>query len=1018
MALEKRAISVNFTQGVSTKADKNQIPIGTFLELDNMVFTEVGLLKKRDGNKRLANLPDGSSTLTTTYNSNLVAIGTKIQALVEPTNAWINRGDIDLVNVDTLSLIKNNTNQSMVDTAISGGLVCTTYTDNVPLGTSTRPAFKYAIADLLTGQNVVSPAELTVVAASVSHQARVFSLGQYFVLVYDTYNGSSYSLKYQTININTPGIISTSTTWSTSYTPSGTGSFDGVVANNSLYLSWNGSSGGLKSAYLTSGLTLSSVVGIGSSSSSIVSVTADNSGSTPVIWTTYWNSTSSAGYAVAVNPILNTVLPQTLITTAPSGAILNIASTAYGGVLNAFLGLAYSYTYNASIPTNRIVSVKMWQATGSITAEANVSRSVGLGSKACLIGTTSYFMSVYQSAYQPTYFLLKYDTTGRPIAKIAYGNGGGYYTDGLPSCQVIGSTFYSGYLIKDLVQSVNKNTNVSSSTQNLGIYTQTGINLAKIKFTSAKTSAVETAQNLNLNGGFVWNYDGYTISEQNMFLYPDSVATSVAATSGSMSAQTYFYQATYEWSDNQGNIYRSAPSIPVAAVTTTGSSSVTVFVPTLRLTYKTENPVKIVIYRWSTAQQNYYQVTSLTSPVLNNKDADNIAFLDTKPDDVIIGNNLLYTTGGVVENTSPPAADDMTLFDNRMWLINSENKNQLCFSKQIIENVPVEMSDLFTLFVPPTTSTKITTGPIKCIAPMDDKLIVFKANAIYYFNGTGPDNTGANSQYSQPVLITSTVGCSNPRSIVFSPSGLMFQSDKGIWLLGRDLSTSYIGAPVERYNNIPIVAALALPGTNSIRFDLATGGSLLFDYFVNQWATFSGIKSVSSTLYKNLPTFVNSQGYVFQETPGLYLDDSNPVLMSFKTGWLNLAGLQGYQRLYKIFMLGEYKTPHKFSLGVAYDYDPSRTQFINVTPDNYSAPWGVGSTWGSSSVYGGASQREQWQLNPERQQCQSFQLTFNEYFDASIGVVAGAGLTISGFNLVSGFKAAFPKNLGKTNKKG
>ena len=74
---------------------------------------------------------------------------------------------------------------------------------------------------------------------------------------------------------------------------------------------------------------------------------------------------------------------------------------------------------------------------------------------------------------------------------------------------------------------------------------------------------------------------------------------------------------------------------------------------------------------------------------------------------------------------------------------------------------------------------------------MDDKLIIFKKDAIYYITGTGPDNTGANGTFSDATFITSTVGCANPSSIVLMPNGIMFQSDKGIWLLDRQLGTTY-----------------------------------------------------------------------------------------------------------------------------------------------------------------------------------------------------------------------------------
>src|ERR1700744_6308618 len=170
------------------------------------------------------------------------------------------------------------------------------------------------------------------------------------------------------------------------------------------------------------------------------------------------------------------------------------------------------------------------------------------------------------------------------------------------------------------------------------------------------------------------------------------------------------------------------------------------------------------------------------------------------------GNNLIYTTGGVVEDIGGPASNVFALFDTRLWVLDAEDPNLWWYSKQVIEGTPVEMSDLLTFYVAPSTSSQASTGPTTAAAPMDDKLIMFKGNpnyqnAIYYINGTGPDNTGANNQYSEPIFITAAVGCNNQRSIVLTPPGLMFQSGQGIWLLGRDLSTNYIGAPVEAYNS-------------------------------------------------------------------------------------------------------------------------------------------------------------------------------------------------------------------------
>ena len=479
---------------------------------------------------------------------------------------------------------------------------------------------------------------------------------------------------------------------------------------------------------------------------------------------------------------------------------------------------------------------------------------------------------------------------------------------------------------------------------------------------------------------------------------------------GLTNTNAYFYQVTYEWSDNQGNINRSAPSIPVS-VTTTGSAStgsVVLQLPVLPITYKTTNPVKIVVYRWSVAQQSYYQVTSISAPVLNAPDfpVQAITFTDTLTDASILGNNLIYTTGGVVENISPPAFSSVTLFDNRLWGISSED-NSLWFSKPIVPGTPVEMSDFFTINVAPTIGASGSTGFVTCIYPMDDKLIIFKKDAIYYVNGNGPDITGAFNQYSEPIFVTSTVGCDNQNSIVFIPNGLMFQSDKGIWLLGRDLSTNYIGAPVEAYNLDEVNSALTIPGTNQVRFMLDGGVTLMFDYFYGQWGTFNNIPSISSTLFQGLHTYINRFGQVFQETPNTYLDGSSPVQIKVKTSWVNLAGLQGFQRLYFFYLIGTYFSPHKLKVDIGYDYAPYPTQQTLITPINYAPAYGVDPIYGSGDPYGGAPNLEQWQVFAQRQLCQAFQITITEIYDPSFSIPAGAGLTLSGLDLVIGGKKGY-----------
>lgn len=1005
MALQKQPLNINFSQGLETKTDPFQIPIGKFLSLKNSVFDTGSLLKKRNGYGPLAPIGNDDSSFLTTFNGNLTAVGTSFEAYSQSSMTWVNKGAFQPVTLDVLPLIRSNTNQSQADSVVSSnGLVCTVFTDNISNGTSTTPSYKYVIADSTTGQNIVAPTVITAPTGTVEGSPRVFLLRNNFIIVFTNNIAGVYHLKFIAISTVVPTNITIAADITGNYTPATTVNFDGYSANNRLYLAWNGNDGGgavrMRSINFT--LALSNTITFAGRVATMMSVTADLTQSAPIIYASFWDSASATGYTLAVDSSLNTVLaPTQFINTT---VLKNVTSVAQNNTAKVFYEVDNAYSYDAAIKTNFVAS-KTVTSAGVVGSQVIVSRSVGLASKAFLLNGVGYFLAVYSSAYQPTRFLL--DDQGRVIAKLAYANSSGYLTLGLPCVTLTNTVAQVAYLIKDSVEATNKTQGAASSTP---VYSQTGINLASFDIGNSVKVTSEIGGDLHLTGGFLWMYDGYTPVELNTFLWPDNVEVTTSGAGGAITAQQYFYVATYEWSDNQGNVFRSAPSIPVSITTTGATSTNTINVPTLRLTYKTANPVKIVVYRWSTAQQVYYQVTSIQTPYMNSKTVDSIAITDTLADSSIIGNNILYTTGGVLENIAPAAVHTMTLWQSRLVFLNSEDRNLLGISKQVIEGTPVETSDLLTLFVAPTLGSQGSTGPIETLAAMDEKLIVFKENAIYYFNGQGPDNTGANSQIGDPVFITATVGCANQASIVFMPSGLMFQSDKGIWLLGRDLSTSYIGSPVEGFTqNATVLSAISVPGTNQVRFTLDSGVTLMYDYFYGQWGTFVNVPALSSTLYQGLHTYLDSSGGVFQETPGKYLDGSNPVLMSFTTGWLHPAGILGFQRAYEMYFLGTYISPHKLQVQIAYDFNSSPPQSTMVLPDNFAKVYGGEQLWGSAGPFGGPGNIENWRIFFQQQKCESFQVTVNEVYDASFGVTAGAGLTMSGINLTVGLKDTKPR---------
>lgn len=1011
---QKQPININFHGGIDLKTDDKQVRPGKFVRLVNSVFDKVGRLTKRAGFPRLSALPDSNTSFLTTFNGNLQAIGTELLASAGNTG-WADKGSVHPIRVATMPLIRNSLNQIQCDAAVSlVGTVCTVYSESN--GSST--VYKYVVAEASTGQNIIAPTLITPSSGTVTNSPRVLLLGNYFVILFGTLISATTHLQYLALSTLTGEVAKVAQDVSTSFTPSTTLAYDAVVTNNSMYIAWNGAAAsGIRVAVLNSFLALSTTTIVdGAHVATLMSVTADDSDpGVPIIWLSYYASGTGNAYSMALSTTITPVLAAT--NTITGGSVLNITATAQDGVLQIAYELANNYGYDSAVPSHILKARSLTQG-GSLSSAVVVARSLGLASKGFLAtqggATKAFCLATYQSPYQPTYFLVdltdSLSSAPIPIAKLAYSNGGGYLVLGLPNVTLdADGAYHIPYLFKDVVQSVNKNTNVPSGSQVAGIYSQTGINLASFTFTTAGLAAAEVGNNLNLSGGFGWAYDGYLPVEQNFFLYPDSVEATTATTGGHLADQIYFYVATYEWTDNQGNAFRSAPSIPITITTTGGNVSTnTVYVPYLRLTYKIANKPKIVLYRWSTAQQSYYQVTSISTPTLNDTTNDYATITDTLADATILGNNLLYTTGGVVENINPPPSDIVTVFDTRLWVLDAEDPNLFWYSKTVVEAAPVEMSDLFTLFINPNIGVQGPTGPVTAAAPMDDKLIIFKESAINYINGTGPDATGANNNYSQPIFITSTVGCSNARSIVMTPAGLMFQSNKGIWLLDHNLVTKYIGAEVEDFNGVDVTSAVAVPGTNQVRFGLADGVTLMYDYYVDQWGMFEGIPSISATIYNDLHTIVDSYGNVSQESPNTYLDGDNPVLMSFKTGWLQLAGLRGYMRAYWLFLLGTYLTPHKLQVEVGYDYENSPQQSYLLAPGNYAGPYGDDPVYGGdgTSSYGGKS-LETFRIFLERQRCKAFQLSIQEVFDPSHGTAAGPGLTLSGISAIVGVKKAW-----------
>lgn len=427
--------------------------------------------------------------------------------------------------------------------------------------------------------------------------------------------------------------------------------------------------------------------------------------------------------------------------------------------------------------------------------------------------------------------------------------------------------------------------------------------------------------------------------------------------------------------DQQAQLASSAVTLFTSDV---GSAKITF--PTLRITEKVGFPVAIEVYR-TEANGNVFYKTNQTT-IINDTSIDSVEFVDTTSDRNLIGNELLYTTGDVVENIGPPASDYIFNYKNRVILIPSENKSQAWFSKPVLPGTPIEFSDTFTLNVSELDRDLV------CGSQMDDKLVFFKQNSIFFTNGDGPNNTGAQNDFGDPQALPTDVGCVDPKSVILMPKGLMFKSNKGIYLLDRSLSVNYIGDRVEDYNQYSVTSANLIEDFNQIRFSLSgTSAILVFDYYSNNWYVFDSLSAVDAVIYRGNYTYIQSNGAVLTEQAGLFTDNGAHIPISLRTAWVSLAGIQGFQRAYELLVLGDYASPHTLSISVAYDFENTYTQTVSIPVS--TAPSG----------------KYQYRVKLNRQKCQTVQLTLSESQSSPFG----EGLSLSAFSMIVGAKRGLDK---------
>lgn len=344
------------------------------------------------------------------------------------------------------------------------------------------------------------------------------------------------------------------------------------------------------------------------------------------------------------------------------------------------------------------------------------------------------------------------------------------------------------------------------------------------------------------------------------------------------------------------------------------------------------------------------------------------------------GGPAIYTAGGVVPNLPPPPTAFLMAHQNRLFGVDGENPLRVWYSHEVSSGYPVEMNPLVLYFDLPPTG-----GDVVGLGSLDDKLIIFKERCIYWTAGHGPDPTGA-GVFSEPVLLTSDVGLRDAGSIALAPAGLMFRSRKGIYLLGRDLSISYSGAPVEDHlsDSVTVRAALLCPLANEVRFYCSWSGLsstkvLALNYLVGQWGPHTtyafGTTGAELSPSTGRVETIGPFGQVMREDPSVFTDGTVPYSRLIRTGWIPLGQIQGYGRLHRVLLLGHWLSAHNLTVTLEFDYG-SLPQVVTIPAQTYVNP-------------------AQYQINPKTHRCSALRVTINESGSGASGSLSALTFVVS-----------------------
>lgn len=645
--LQETTVTVPLTSGIDTKTDSKVAPVGELVALENGVFTTPGKIRKRNGGD---NLLTGIATpvkAAIPYGDTLAIVDGNNHLQLKVGSTLVDKGAIPSVTARPTAVTRNT---SLAQTSPDGA-----YHVN-----SGREMFvwseggqgRYRIIDSATGVTLADGA----IDTGLCIAPRVVSLGTGWLLLWWRYGSNGYgqvwhsSVVASTLTFSVPGILSP-------YGPEvgkiccQRGCMDVrrepddtvTVAIPLKYGSYV-----VPAVYQFSGSTYQGgICPCSYTSTDIKALTARTiSGKSVVAWQDQSDQIIVTEYDWATVTASDKGVQATVVN-VHSMSIAGLNYLAPGNVVGHRHLLLISQRPQDPIDS-KILSLTIQEVSGTYALPYGTPQVVvnGLSLATGVSNPVSgqyKFVGANESVEQSTLFLYTYndeailDGTKQVGARILSGIAGGPPTySSLPHIYTRLSDYGFACLEK---------TSLGTSPK-AGLFALTSVDRVVIGESSTVKSVTAANGLLIAIGDLLMHWDGVNLVEHSFHLYPDTVKLPT------ITASTYSYQycAVYTWSDQAGQLMRSAASTSVTMTTANpidDSHSVTVQVPGLGVTRK--QGVQVELYRTKNGGTIFYRLATLPNGT------GWLSYVDTNTDAVIEGISQILAPTGLTAVSSPAA---------------------------------------------------------------------------------------------------------------------------------------------------------------------------------------------------------------------------------------------------------------------------------------------------------------------------------------------------------------------------